>query len=386
MVFKKQKVIVAMSGGVDSSVAAAMLKKQGYNIIGVFMRFWAEDGTARGRDAKNMQMSMRMDANRCCSFEAYNDARRVAQKLGIPLYTMNLKIPFKKWVVDYFLKEYKAGRTPNPCVECNRFIKFGELLRKAKAMGSDYVATGHYARISREIPNSKFQIPKLKLLKGRDSGKDQSYFLYTLTQEKLKHVLFPVGNYTKSQVRQTAKKWKLPVYAKRDSQEICFVSKRLQDFLKRWLKIKSGGIVEIETGKILGKHNGLPFYTIGQRKGLGLGSGPWYVVAIDAKSNILFVSRDEKKLLSKELLVTKLNWVSGSEPKLPIHVMARIRYKHKEASCRVESVKDVLKRGRYKNVYKVIFDKPQRAITPGQSVVFYRGEEVLGGGIINKNV
>lgn len=362
---KKKKVIIAMSGGVDSSVAAAILKKQGHDVVGIFMKFWVEDG-----------LRQTQAINKCCSFEAYNDARRVAQRLGIPLYTMNLKMSFKKWVVDYFLKEYQAGRTPNPCVECNRFIKFGELLRKAKAMGAEYVATGHYARIQK----IKSQKPKTKninykLLKGVDKQKDQSYFLYTLTQDKLKHILFPVGNYKKSQVRQMAKKWNLPVHAKKDSQEVCFIGNSLKNFLKKYLKIKGGKIVEIESGKVLGKHDGLPFYTVGQRKGMHLGAGPWYVVKIDVKKNTLFVSHDEKKLLSKELLVEKVNWISGKEPKSPLRVKARIRYKHKEALC-------ALRRGKYKNTYKVIFHKPQRAVTPGQSVVFYRGEEVLGGGII----
>lgn len=378
MKIKRKKVIVAMSGGVDSSVAAALLKKQGYDVIGVFMRFWAESGD--GWRGSSRQVNIQKDANKyaginkCCSFEAYSDARQVANKIGIPLYTLNLKVPFKKWVVNYFLKEYHAGRTPNPCVECNRFIKFGELLKRARAMGADYIATGHYARL-REIKNQKSKIKNYLLLKGVDKEKDQSYFLYTLTQDKLKHILFPIGEYTKSQVRQMAKKWGLPVYAKSESQEVCFVGTRLQDFLKRWLEIKSGKIVELETGKVLGRHGGLPFYTIGQRKGLGLSGGPWYVVRIDTKRNALYVSRDEKKLLSKELTAEKVNWISGKPPKLPFRATARIRYKHKETLC-------TLKRGRYKNVYKVIFDKSQRAVTPGQSVVFYRGEEVLGGGII----
>ena len=343
-----------MSGGVDSSVAAALLKKQGYEVIGVFMRFWADE---------DLQA-----INRGCSFEAYNDARRVANKLEVPLYMMNLKVPFKKWVVDYFLKEYQVGRTPNPCVECNKFIKFGELLRKAKAMGADYVATGHYA-----IKQENKKTRKQKLLKGKDRQKDQSYFLYTLTQDKLKHVLFPVGGYTKPEVRKLAKKLGLPVHAKEDSQEVCFVGLRLRDFLKKYLTIKSGLIAETETGKMLGRHDGLPFYTIGQRRGLKLGGGPWYVAKIDARKNILHISRDKKKLLLKELIAQKVNWICDSDIEFPIHVKARIRYKHKEASCIIK---------KEKNIYKIIFDKPQRAVTPGQSVVFYRGSEVLGGGII----
>lgn len=348
---KKGKVIVAMSGGVDSSVAAALLKKQGFEVIGIFMRFWA---------APDEEVSEA--TNKCCSLEAYNDARRVANKLGIPLYTLNMKLPFKKLVVDYFLKEYQSGRTPNPCIECNRFIKFGELLRKAKALGADYVATGHYVKVSGK-----------KLLKGKDKEKDQSYFLYTLAQDKLKHIFFPVGDYVKPRVRQMAKKFVLPVHAKKDSQEVCFVGASLKNFLKKYLRVKSGKIIELESGNILGKHDGLPLYTIGQRKGLKLGGGPWYVVQINTKKNILLVSRDEKKLLSKELIMEKVSWVSGITPKLSFRVKVKIRYKHKEVPCVIKKTK---------NNYKIIFSKPQRAVTPGQSAVFYHGDEVLGGGII----
>jgi tRNA-specific 2-thiouridylase len=365
MVKKVKKVIVAMSGGVDSSVAAALLVKQGFDVVGIFMRFWSAPEEGQGPAL-----------NKCCSFEAYADARRVAQKLGIPIYTLNMKVPFKKLVVDYFLKEYQSGRTPNPCVECNRFIKFGELLRKAKALGADYVATGHYARLRREDG-------RWKLLKGKDREKDQSYFLYTLTEEKSKHILFPVGDYTKPQVRQMAKKFGLLVHAKKDSQEVCFVGASLKNFLKKYFppkadppwaeKVKSGKIVEMESGKVLGSHDGLPFYTIGQRRGLKLGGGPWYVVKIDTKKNILLVSSDQKKLLAKEMAVTKVNWISGSAPKLPLRAQVKIRYKHKEAPC-------VIKKS--KNNYKIIFTKSQRAVTPGQSAVFYRGDEVFGGGII----
>ncbi|MFA5128522.1 MAG: tRNA 2-thiouridine(34) synthase MnmA [Patescibacteria group bacterium] len=351
MVKKNKKVMVAMSGGVDSSVAAALLKKQGYDVVGVFMRFWSESSSGAGSAM-----------NKCCSFEAYSDARRVAQKLGIPIYTLNMRVRFKKSVVDYFLKEYQAGRTPNPCVECNRFIKFGELLKKARAMDLDYIATGHYARVY-----------GAKLLKGKDSKKDQSYFLYTLTQDKLKQVLFPVGNYKKPKVREMAKKFGLPVHLKNDSQEVCFVGASLKNFLKKYLKVKSGKIIELKSKKVLGRHEGLPFYTTGQRRGLALGGGPWYVVKIDVRKNVLYVSRDQKKLLTKELTAGKVSWISGVAPKLPIRAKVKIRYKHKEAPAAIRKIK---------NNYKIIFDKPQRAVTAGQSAVFYKGDEVLGGGVI----
>jgi tRNA-specific 2-thiouridylase len=347
------------------------LKKQGYNVAGVFMRFWSAPEEGQGPAL-----------NKCCSFEAYADARRVAQKLGIPLYTLNMKVPFKKLVVDYFLKEYQFGRTPNPCVECNRFIKFGELLRKAKAMGAEYVATGHYAR-TREIKNQKSKIKNYLLLKGKDKEKDQSYFLYTLTQDKLKHILFPVGEYIKPQIRQMAKKFGLSVHAKKDSQEVCFVGDSLNNFFKKYFppradqplaeKVRGGKIVEMESEKTLGKHDGLPFYTIGQRRRLALSGGPWYVVKMDAKKNIIYISRDQKKLLSKELIAEKINWISGVVPKFPLRAKVKIRYKHKEAPCLIKKIK---------NNYKIIFTKPQRAVTAGQSAVFYRGDEVLGGGII----
>jgi len=363
----KKKVVVGMSGGVDSSVVAAILKNQGYDVVGVFMRFW--------QDTKADKAKNNFNENHCCSLGAYNDAKRVAEMLDIPFYAMDMKTPFKKTVVNYFLEEYKNGRTPNPCVECNRFIKFGEFLKKAKAMGADYVATGHYARLRREIQNPKSKTLNIKLLKGKDTEKDQSYFLYTLTQEKLKHILFPLGDYTKPKVRAMAKKFGLPVHSKKDSQEVCFVGDGLENFLSKWLKIKKGDIIEVETGKKLGEHRGLALYTIGQRKGLGLGGGPFYVVRMDAKKNILYVSNDEKRILSKELNIKKIDFISGFLPKLPLKIKVKIRYRHSEAPA-------ILKKE--KNNYKIIFNKPQRAITSGQSAVFYKGDEVLGGGVISE--
>ena len=352
-----------MSGGVDSSVAAALLKRAGFNIQGVFMRFWSEGGGDR--------------QNKCCSSEAEDRARQVAQKLGIPFYVFNFKSEFKKRVVDYFLREYKAGRTPNPCVVCNKEIKFGLLMEKALALGADYIATGHYARLKAIKNYSKLlaiaRSLEWKLLRGKDPAKDQSYFLWQLKQRQLKHILFPVGDYTKKEVRAMAEEFGLPTAQTKESQEICFVEKTLNEFLQRHLKTKPGPIID-EVGKEIGQHKGLWFYTIGQRKGIELvGIAPYYVVSKDIKKNCLVVSQERKDLDKKELLVKKINWLTGKEPELPLKVKAQIRYWTPAATARVE---------RGKGGYRVVFSKPQRAITPGQSVVLYRGEELLGGGII----
>jgi len=353
---KGKKVICAMSGGVDSSLAAALLKRAGFNVIGVFMRFWAEP---TGLSAEKW--------NRCCSPESETKARRVAGILKIPFYVFNFEKEFKKKVVDYFLKEYKANITPNPCVACNKEIKFGLLLEKALKLGADLVATGHYARLVEAHPQ------QIKLLKGRDKEKDQSYFLWRLNQRQLKHILFPVGNYTKKEVRALAKGFRLPVLDRKESQEICFIPDTINDFLSRHLRPKPGKIVD-QKGKVLGKHSGLFLYTIGQRKGIGLPQGPYYVLSKDFKKNLLIVTKKEKDLLGKELRARNINWISGKEPKFPLRVKAKIRYRCKEMPA-------VVKRLTGKTV-KVVFTKTQRAITPGQSVVFYRGQELLGGSII----
>jgi len=349
---KNKKIVVAMSGGVDSSVSAALLKQTGFNVVGVMMKFWKE-----GSDGKN----------RCCSIESEKLARLVAKKIGIPFYVINAEREFKKKVVDYFIKEYKSGNTPNPCVVCNKEIKFGLLIDKALKMGADYVATGHYARILGGSAN------KLFLLKGRDIEKDQSYFLWQLNQKQLSKVLFPVGGYTKTQVRELAKKLDLPTAETPESQEVCFVQDTTNNFLKKYLKAKPGNIVD-GNGKLVGKHFGLCFYTIGQRKGLELPQGPWFVVAKDFKKNILIVSKNKKDLLSKDLIANNVSWISGKEPKLPIKIKARIRYRAKEAGATVYKL-------RGKN-YKLVFDKPQQAITSGQSAVFFSGQQLLGGCII----
>ena len=338
---KNKKVIIAMSGGIDSSVSAALLKRAGFDVIGVFMKFWA-DGP-------------KSVINRCCTLESEKRARLVAQKLDIPFYVFNFKKEFKKKVVDYFLAGYRAGRTPNPCVACNKEIKFGLLFKKILSLNADYIATGHYARLRRG-----------RLLRGKDKNKDQSYFLWKLNQKILKHTLFPVGDYTKTEVRKLAKKFNLPVLNIPESQEVCFIQTTTADFLKKYLKLKPGKIINAK-GAMIGKHQGLWFYTIGQRKGIGFSKGPFYVLDKDIKKNTLIVTKNEKDLYKKELIVKNVNW--ASEIKFPLKVMAKIRYRHKLASAVVD-----------KN--KVIFTKPQRAITPGQSVVFYKGQELLGGGVI----
>jgi len=370
--FKKRKVLVAMSGGVDSSVAAALLKKAGFPVIGVFMRLW-QDNLLRKR-------------KRRCLVEAEKRARLVASILKIPFYILNLEKEFKKRVVNYFLREYKRGSTPNPCVVCNKEIKCGLLLKKAVAMGANFVATGHYVRLRRKILNPKSQIQSFQLFRGKDREKDQSYFLWQLSQNQLRRIIFPLGGLTKREVVSFAKKLKLPVLNIKESQEICFIKTTINDFLKRYLKGVKRGKITDPKGKILGIHGGLPFYTIGQRKGIRLAGGPFYVLGKDQKRNILIVTKKEKDLNKKELTARDVNWISGKEPrlrqgyggqvKLRLKIKAKIRYRQKLAPA-VIRIAD-------KKRIKVFFSKPQRAITPGQSVVFYKGEELLGGGIIDR--
>lgn len=335
-----------MSGGVDSSIAAAILKKQGLQVIGVFMKFWKEPGTVR--------------ENLCCSAEAEADARKVAARLGIPLYTLNFEKEFKSSVVDYLIEEYKKGKTPNPCVECNRWIKFKFLMNKALALKADYLATGHYARTKDG-----------KLFAAKDKQKDQSYFLWTLTRKQLKRILFPVGDYRKKEVRKMAEKWGLPVFEKKESQELCFIgSAGLRKFLKSRIQTEKGPIVTVK-GEKVGEHEGLPYYTIGQRKGIKIGGiGPFYVVDKDFKNNTLIVARSEHapELYKKEMMVEKVNWISGKS-KFQLKCKVKVRYLHPAMPAIIQG-------------NKIIFDKPQRAITPGQSAVFYSRNEVLGGGII----
>lgn len=356
MTKKSQKtVVVGMSGGVDSSVTAALLKQQGYFVIGVYMKNWSEDFGDYG----------------CTWAQDAEDARKVAQVLDIPFYVWNFEQEYYTHVVEYFLKEYQAGRTPNPDILCNSEIKFKVFLDKALDLGADFVATGHYARVRTNKDG------RVELLKGLDQSKDQSYFLYRLTQKQLQKVLFPIGEYLKPQVRQLAKKFKLPTHAKKDSQGICFIGQiDVMQFLREHIKAKAGDIVTT-TGQSIGQHTGLPYYTIGQREGIGVGgTGPYYVVDKDFKRNQLLVTNDKQdpKLWGKEFEVSELSW-AGDVPSFPLKARVSIRYSHQDYAAEITKVG--------KDKIKVVFDEPQRAITPGQSAVIYDGEILLGGGVIN---
>jgi len=348
------RVAIGMSGGVDSSVSAALLKQQGYDVVGVFMHFWQEKRESKIRE------------NVCCSLGAQEDARRVCQKLGIPFYTMNLDLPFKKKIVDPFVASYKSGETPNPCVICNREIKFGEFIQRAKKLGAQFVATGHYAQIKKDA-QGKYHLPK-----GKDKEKDQTYFLHQLNQAQLKKIIFPVGHLNKTQVRKLAEKFGLAVAHKKESQEVCFIPDGdLGGFLSRFSNLKPGNICELETKKILGQHQGLSLYTLGQRKGIGLGGGPWFVVRLDLENNILWISKNENALASKVVQLKNCHWINTLE--FPIKCKCRIRYRTTEVSCLVNKTKSGV---------DVKFSRAQRAVTPGQYAVFWKGQECLGGGEI----
>ncbi len=338
-------------------MAAALLVEQGYEVIGVMMRLWAEEGPGGS-------------TNRCCSIEAMGDARCVCSALDIPFYLVNYEREFKAEVVDFFIAEYTRGRTPNPCLACNRHIKFDLLLRRALDMGAQYLATGHYARVRRV--DGCYQ-----LLKGCDREKDQSYVLYMLGQEELRHLLLPLGDYTKEQVRAMARQRGLPVADRTESQDLCFLA---DNDYRRFLRvhapeaIRPGPILDT-AGRVIGEHKGLPFYTIGQREGVGIAaSEALYVMEIDVTRNALVVGT-KGELGRRELIATEVNYVSGRVPQEPLEITAKIRYKAVEAQALLLPLGD----GRA----RVTFAQPQRDITPGQGVVFYQGEAVLGGGIIS---
>lgn len=382
------KIAVALSGGVDSSVVAKILKDQGHDLIGLFLKLWSD---------QSPECQIRRE-NRCCNYEALEDARMVAAELNIPFYVIDAKKEFKKEVVDYFLNEYKNLRTPNPCIVCNEAIKFDLLLKKALAIGCEKMATGHYVRINQNSKvktqncNSEIKI-EYNLLKGIDKTKDQSYMLYRLNQDQLSKVLFPLGEMLKKDVRGLAIKYNLPVKEKPESQEICFFSdKDYRLFLGRHLPKKyfsSGEIVDIKRN-VIGHHDGLLNYTIGQRKGIDQNSkvktqncnsklkndkNPLYVTGFDAKNNLLIVGSNDQ-VYKKEMTISNLNYINPEivdQQLASKNLSVKIRYHHLDVLCSVKN---------NGNEIKVKFKKPERAITPGQSAVFYLGEEVIGGGVI----
>jgi tRNA-specific 2-thiouridylase len=357
-----RRVVAAMSGGVDSSVAAALLKNKGWEVIGITMCFNLKDSTS-GRPS-------------CCGISGIEDARRIAHKLGIRHYVLNMQKYLDEHVIKDFCREYLKGRTPNPCVRCNQYVKFEALLKKALSLGAPFLATGHYSRIKKS--RSGYQLHK-----ARDRHKDQSYFLYRVSQSQLKHLIFPLGRYTKAQTRQKARELGLFVADKLESQEICFLPgtdyrKFLKDCparIKKWVgkEIKPGPILD-KQGRILGQHQGIAFYTIGQREGLGIAAGyPLYIIKIDPRNNAIVVGRKEDAL-SSYFSVKQAHFISGAIKK-KVALKVKIRYNHQEAPAVITPLNGKL---------KVRFSKPQFAITPGQSAVFYDKDKVVGGGIIEK--
>ena len=352
------KVIVGMSGGVDSSVSALLLQQQGYTVEGLFMKNWEEDdGTEY-----------------CTAKEDFADAQQVADKLGIPLHGANFASDYWDNVFEHFLAEYRAGRTPNPDILCNREIKFKAFLEYALLLGADYIATGHYSRRGE-------QDGKATLVKGSDHNKDQSYFLHAVGHEELEKTLFPIGDLEKPRVRVIAEDHGLATAKKKDSTGICFIGeRRFKDFLQQYLPAQPGDILSLQ-GEHLGRHQGLMYHTIGQRQGLGIGGladhseAPWYVVGKDLANNVLLVAQgnDHPALYADSLLAGEIYWVAGQPPALPLRCSAKVRYRQADQDCSLEPA------GEH---YRVVFDKPQRAVTPGQSVVFYQGERCLGGGVI----
>lgn len=354
------RVVVAMSGGVDSSVAAALLVEAGYDVVGMMMRLWSEETTAGGAH------------NRCCTPEQMNDARRIADKLGIPFYVLDTKDVFRNTVVEFFIDQHRQAFTPNPCIECNRHIRFTYLLNNALALDADYLATGHYARVGQA------EYGEFLLKRGVDESKDQSYVLSVLKQKHLQHVKFPVGEYPKQEVREIAARFGLPTASKKDSQDLCFLG---DGDYRRFLTVYAPDVMQtgpivLKTGEVIGEHSGLANYTIGQRKGLGVTyPEPLYVVATNPYRNALIVgTRDE---LGQDTLTAKrVNWVSDQIPTEPFQAEVKIRYKARAVPALVVPLAE--------DRISVEFDEPVRDITPGQGAVIYKGDVCLGGGIIER--
>lgn len=343
-----KKVCVAMSGGVDSSTAAFLLKEAGFDVFGVFMKLWDSQDRERG----------------CCSLSDSLDALRVAEKLKIPFYVFNLKDDFRRLVIEYFIEEYKKGRTPNPCIQCNHHLKFKILFNKARMLGADFIATGHYAKLA-------YINEKIYILKGIDDSKDQSYFLFNIPADNLKNILFPLGNYKKDEIRLIAQKADLITANKQESQEICFIEKSYRDFLiSNGIKAEEGDILDWN-GKKIGKHKGYFFYTIGQRSGLNIAKGyPVYVIRIIPEENIIIADREEY-LYKNELTLSNINLYEEIDENK--YYLVKVRYRHKGDKARIKKDGDKL---------RVIFENKQRAITPGQAGVIYDGDKVVGGGWI----
>ncbi|WP_026834654.1 tRNA 2-thiouridine(34) synthase MnmA [Eubacterium xylanophilum] len=352
-----KKVVVGMSGGVDSSVAAYLLKEQGYEVIGVTMQIWQDDAQE--------------NPDGCCGISAVDDARRVADALGIRYYVMNFKKEFRENVIDYFIREYKNGRTPNPCIACNRYVKWESLLQRSLEIGADYIATGHYARIV-QLPNGRYAIKN-----SVTAAKDQTYALYNLTQDQLTRTLMPVGEFSKDEIREIAKKAGLPVAAKPDSQEICFVpDNNYAGFIERETgeKEKKGNFVDLD-GNVLGEHQGISHYTIGQRKGLGISLGKrTFVTEIRTGTNEVVLG-DNEDLFGKKVYANNINFMGIEDISDEIRGVAKIRYNHSGDTCRIKRIGE--------DEIEITFDKPQRAATPGQAAVIYSEDGiVLGGGTI----